>query len=329
MRPLLLLLAVLAVTVTPAQPPMSTFVTVQGLRLNVLDWGGKGEAMIFLNGWGDSAHCFDDLAPKFTDRFHCIGFTRRGYGLSDKPKRGYDMSTLTSEVRGFMDAENIRRAVLVGHSAAGVLMSGTASRWPDRIDKIVYLDAIYDYGLPEYAAVGRTASKIQFPTPGPKDFASLNAYRQFSNLSFIAGFPAKPFWSNALETEMRDLVTVDRKGVVHLRTSPAQEANWFGELMASLQKSDIDYSKVHCPCLAFVGINDLSTEMIPPMPESARAALESFALNALLPFQAASVHKFEQGIAHGRLIAMPDTHHYCFVQRLDQVTASMREFLLK
>ncbi len=51
-------------------PHKSGFVQVNGLRLHYLDWGGHGEPMLFLNGWGDTAHCFDDLAPKFRDHFH-------------------------------------------------------------------------------------------------------------------------------------------------------------------------------------------------------------------------------------------------------------------
>lgn len=327
MRRIVLLLLLVTALARPTQPPKSSFVTVQGVRLNMLDWGGKGEALVFLNGWGDSAHCFDDLAPKFVDRFHCVGFTRRGYGLSDKPKHGYDASTLASEIRGFMDAAHLQRAILVGHSAAGVLMTTVASKWPERIDKIVYLDAVYDYGLPECAAMWKIAAKISFPSVSRRDLASMSAYRSYTKTSFIAGFPPKPFWSNALETEMRELVTVDGKGAVRLRTSPAQEAGWFDELHASLEKAHIDYSKVRCPCLAFVAVNDFPSEMIPPMPESARPALERFAYDGLLPFQAAAVREFEQGVAHGRVITLPDTHHYCFVQRLDQVAGEMRKFL--
>src|SRR5690349_19860643 len=70
------------------------FVRVSGVRLEGLDWGGTGEALVFCNGWEDNAHCFDDLAPKFTDRFHVLAFTRRGFGKSDHPKSGYEAETM-------------------------------------------------------------------------------------------------------------------------------------------------------------------------------------------------------------------------------------------
>ena len=58
-----------------------SFVAVEpGVRLEVLDWGGKGQALVLLTGIGDNAHVFDEFAYQFTDRFHVIGITRRGFG---------------------------------------------------------------------------------------------------------------------------------------------------------------------------------------------------------------------------------------------------------
>src|SRR5580700_8317825 len=42
-----------------------TFVTVaQGVRIEVLDWGGDGEPLIFLNGLENTGHIFDNFAPR-------------------------------------------------------------------------------------------------------------------------------------------------------------------------------------------------------------------------------------------------------------------------
>src|SRR5882757_1083798 len=67
------------------------FVTVnQGVRLEVLDWGGSGRALVLLAGSGNTAHVFDDFAPKLTGGAHVYGITRRGFGASDHPASGYD-----------------------------------------------------------------------------------------------------------------------------------------------------------------------------------------------------------------------------------------------
>jgi hypothetical protein len=70
------------------------FVTVEpGVQLEVLDWGGTGETMLLLTGIGENAHVYDDFSYQFTDRFHVIGITRRGFGRSSQPAQGYDVAT--------------------------------------------------------------------------------------------------------------------------------------------------------------------------------------------------------------------------------------------
>ena len=66
------------------------FVAVEdGVRLEVLDWGGSGRPIVLLAGLGFSAHVFDGFAEKLTDTYHVYGITRRGYGASSRPKSGY------------------------------------------------------------------------------------------------------------------------------------------------------------------------------------------------------------------------------------------------
>ena len=58
----------------------------EGVVLEVLDWGGQGAPILLLAGLGNSAHIFDDLASAFTDRWHVLGVSRRGFGGSTDRK---------------------------------------------------------------------------------------------------------------------------------------------------------------------------------------------------------------------------------------------------
>src|SRR5688572_21056029 len=100
-------------------PHKSEFITVNNVKLHYLDWGGKGDTLLFLHGLGDTPHIYDDLAPKFTNQFRVLGLTRRGHGESEVPDGGYDTATRVDDIRQFLDALNIRQAILAGHSAAG------------------------------------------------------------------------------------------------------------------------------------------------------------------------------------------------------------------
>ena len=89
----------------------SEFITANHVKLHYLDWGGKGKTLLFLHGLGDTAHIFDVLAPKFTNEFRVLGLTRRGHGESEIPEGGYDTETRVEDIRQFLDALKISRAM--------------------------------------------------------------------------------------------------------------------------------------------------------------------------------------------------------------------------
>jgi pimeloyl-ACP methyl ester carboxylesterase len=135
---------------TDKSPHKSGFVTVNNVKLHYLDWGGAGDTMLFLAGIGNTPHVFDEFAPKFTNQFRVLGLTRRGHGESEIPQSGYDTATRVEDIRQFLDALKIQRAVLVGHSASGGELTMFGGKHPDRTIKLVYLDAVFDRdGQPE------------------------------------------------------------------------------------------------------------------------------------------------------------------------------------
>ena len=70
-----------------------------------------------------------------------------------------DLETHIADVVGVLDAEDLRDAVVVGHSYAGIVITGVADRRPERLAAVVWLDssplpdgfAIADVRSPEQA----------------------------------------------------------------------------------------------------------------------------------------------------------------------------------
>jgi pimeloyl-ACP methyl ester carboxylesterase len=132
-------------------PHKVQFVTVEkDVRLEVLDWGGAGRPLIFLAGMGNTAHNFDAFAPKFTAKYHVYGITRRGFGDSSKPvptATNYTADRLGDDVLAVIDALQLNRPVLVGHSFAGEELSSIGSRYPEKVAGLIYLDAAYGFAF--------------------------------------------------------------------------------------------------------------------------------------------------------------------------------------
>ena len=81
------------------------FVTVDnGVQLEVLDWGGSGRNVVLLAGSGNTAHVYDDFAPKLTGLCHVYGITRRGFGASSHPATGYSEQRLADDVLRVIDS---------------------------------------------------------------------------------------------------------------------------------------------------------------------------------------------------------------------------------
>jgi pimeloyl-ACP methyl ester carboxylesterase len=130
-------------------PHTVQFVTVDSnVKLEVLDWGGSGRPLVLLSGLGNTAHIFDDFAPKLTLQYHVYGITRRGFGASSVPvpqNGNYLADRLGDDVIAVLDAFKLEKPVLVGHSIAGEELSSIGSRHPERVAGLIYLDAAYSY----------------------------------------------------------------------------------------------------------------------------------------------------------------------------------------
>src|SRR5579863_1360958 len=105
-------------------PHVTRFITIdKGVKLEVLDWGGSGRPLVLLAGGGNTAHVFDDFAPKLTDHYHVYGITRRGFGASGYAATDHPADRLGDDVVAVIDALNLKKPILVGHSIAGVELS--------------------------------------------------------------------------------------------------------------------------------------------------------------------------------------------------------------
>ena len=148
-------------------PHRTSFVTVEkDLRPEVLDWGGSGKPLVLLAGAGNTAHVFDDFAPKLASKYHVYGITRRGFGSSVYSGSDYDADRLGDDVLAVIDSLKLRQPVLVGHSLAGEELSSVASRYPKRVAGLVYLDAAYAYAFDNGKAPALSDRK---PDPSPGD----------------------------------------------------------------------------------------------------------------------------------------------------------------
>jgi non-heme chloroperoxidase len=116
-----------------------------GVKLEVLDWGGTGRPLVLLAGLENTAHVYDTFAPKLTASYHVYGITRRGHGASGSPEFGYSADRLGDDVLAVLDSLKLTGPVLVGNGIAGEELSSVGSRHPEKVAGLIYLEAGYSY----------------------------------------------------------------------------------------------------------------------------------------------------------------------------------------
>ncbi|MFB9925363.1 alpha/beta fold hydrolase [Amycolatopsis halotolerans] len=100
-------------------------------------------AYVLVPGACHGGWCFDRLTGQLRDRGHRVlpltltGLSERQHLLNG----GVNLETHIEDVVRAMQAEQVERAVLVGHSYGGMVITGAADRVPELVDSLVYLDA--------------------------------------------------------------------------------------------------------------------------------------------------------------------------------------------
>jgi pimeloyl-ACP methyl ester carboxylesterase len=291
----------------------SSFVEANGVRLNYLDWGGPNPALIFLHGAGGNPHYFDDLAPAFAERFRVIAYARRGHGRS-AAKDPYDVGTLTEDFRGLMDALGIERGHLAAHSMGGNEMTHMATTYPDRVGRLVYLDAAYDVSDPAFAAALQSLPPhLREGTP-PSALTSLDAYRA----SVSAQLPSV-LDTSRFEAWMREDVEIQADGSVHLRVSEGTPRSF-----AAALNERREYTRVRAPALAIYSSSFGDVRSGAPI----RVA-ENLEWNRqyIAPFRATSIQRVRAELRGVTILELPGTHDDLVFSCREEVVTAMNSFL--
>jgi pimeloyl-ACP methyl ester carboxylesterase len=123
-------------------------VTVDGLSLRYLDFGGGGRPLLFLHATGFHAHLWLPYARCFAPGRRVLCLDQRGHGESDKPATGYRWDEFGHDLVGFLDALDLRDVDAVGHSMGGTVIAAAAAFGSRRLARAVLLDPVLIPGAP-------------------------------------------------------------------------------------------------------------------------------------------------------------------------------------
>lgn len=112
---------------------------VNGLTLSVAVQGDQSAAvaLVFLPGPTDSWPSYRQVMENLPPSVRTIAVTSRGHGDSDKPEQGYRVEDFAADAVDVLDALDVGRAVVVGHSGSCLVARRVALDHPERVAGLV------------------------------------------------------------------------------------------------------------------------------------------------------------------------------------------------
>ncbi|MDV3347729.1 alpha/beta hydrolase [Leptolyngbyaceae cyanobacterium CCMR0082] len=100
---------------------------------------GSGKLLILLHGLFEFWYSWRHQLPYLSRHFKVVVPDLRGYNDSDKPRLGYDLDTLSSDIHALIHSLGYNKAHIVGHDWGGAIAWNLAHRFPKSVDRLAVL----------------------------------------------------------------------------------------------------------------------------------------------------------------------------------------------
>lgn len=287
----------------PTSPVRDEYIIAGDLTFHYVQWGAHGPPLIFVHGITANAYCFQAFADALSSDYRVYTYDLRGRGDSDKPEVGYSIPIHADDLAEIIDALELDRPVVLGHSLGAFIALQFAVKYPEKLSKLVLIDG--GGRLPWSTLEGQpawlTASLARLGTP----VASFPEYLQRFKMAPFLG----PYWNEYVDVYLDHDVFRQSDGSVVSKGYPAgirEDQMSFFE--ADFQPQAL-WSKVTVPALLMRAGQGLFTESDQLLLES-----EAWAM--------------QQQMSDYRYVSYPDLNHYTIIFGVSAAPArDIRAFL--
>jgi pimeloyl-ACP methyl ester carboxylesterase len=258
---------------------------IGALALHFATWGRyttPERAVLLVHGLTASHKEFTRLGPALAARgWYAVAPDLRGRGLSAKPAHGYSVAIHANDLLTLCDALRIPSIAVVGHSLGAVIGMYLAGLYPQRVSRLVMVDA--GGNIPEDTAQAIAASVNRLGAVFPSLDAYLDLMRQLPMIQ----------WSPLWEEYFRYDAEVHPDGTVSSRVPKAaiEEEG----LALAVARTEVLPNLVKQPTLI------------------TRAALGTLGPDRGLVLPRAEAERLVGIIPESRFVEIPDTNHYTII----------------
>lgn len=102
--------------------------------------------LVFIHGWVMNWTCFKKEIEHFKKKGYSVLYLdQRGHGKSDKPllKKNYSLHKMQNDLFQIFKKENIKEAILIGHSMGGMVSALFTLKHQGMVKKLILIDSSY------------------------------------------------------------------------------------------------------------------------------------------------------------------------------------------
>ncbi len=125
----------------PMKPVHDEFLIADDVTLHWVQWGEHGQPIICIHGLTANAFCFQSVADDLANDYQVFAYDLRGRGDSDKPEDGYSVPIHAADLAALVEELGLERPILIGHSLGALIALYFAAQYPDKLSKLVLVDA--------------------------------------------------------------------------------------------------------------------------------------------------------------------------------------------
>ena len=111
------------------------------MELSTKSYGGHGPHLIFLHGWGQNKESWEPLAKFFQKDYRVHLLDLPGFGDTPRPENTWGTSDYAEKVASYIKDNEIKDAILLGHSFGGKVILDLALNNPGLIDRAILIAA--------------------------------------------------------------------------------------------------------------------------------------------------------------------------------------------
>ena len=212
---------------------------------------------VLVHGGGHGGWCYQKVTPLLRAAGHVV-YTPTMTGVGERSHlvgTDVDLDLHIRDITAVLHYEDLRDVVLVGHSYGGMVITGVADRAPDRVGRLVYLDAanpvngqsLVDVAGPIIEAVrpgGRIVDGVELVLLPSPDAGRLYGVSDADDLAWMAerltGHPWQCFEQKLELRSEAALWAIPQYHIVCTSTLATRDADLMGEARADGRLWDID-----------------------------------------------------------------------------------------